>query len=112
MPGPWAPRRSAQAAYALKTLRPQAREDARAAALLAREAMAGRSISHPHLIPVLEAGIGQCAPYLVMPWLEGATLEAGLAAGDRLDLPAALWIVRQVAEALARWTPAAGCTAT
>ena len=89
-----------EAAYALKTLRPQAREDTRAAALLAREAMAGRSISHPHLIPVLEAGIGHAPPYLVMPWLEGATLEAGLGAGDPLDMPAALWIVRQVAEAL------------
>ena len=93
-----------QAAYALKTLRPQAQQDPRAAALLAREARAGRSISHPHLIPVLEAGLGHAPPYLVMPWLEGTTLETGLAAGAAIDLPAALWIVRQVAEALG-----AGC---
>ena len=36
-----------------------------------------------------------------MPWLEGTTLQARLAAGEPIDLPAALWIVRQVAEALA-----------
>jgi len=88
------------AAYALKTPRPECREDAQAAALLAREAVAGRSISHPHLIPVLEAGIGQTPRFLVMPWLDGTTLQASLAAGDLIDLPVALWIVRQVAEAL------------
>ncbi len=89
------------AAYALKTPRPERQQDARAAALLAREAAAGRSVSHPHLIPVLEAGIRHKPPFLVMPWLDGATLQASLEAGDLIDLPGALWIVRQVAEALA-----------
>ncbi len=88
------------AAYALKTPRPEFRDDAQAVALLAREAVVGRSVSHAHLIPVLEAGMGPRGPFLVMPWLEGTTLEACLAAGDRIDLPVALWIVRQVAEAL------------
>ena len=35
-----------------------------------------------------------------MPWLEGTTLRAKLLRGELLDVPAVLWIVRQVAEAL------------
>jgi len=35
-----------------------------------------------------------------MPWLEGQTLAARLAAGWRPEIPAALWIARQIAEAL------------
>jgi serine/threonine-protein kinase len=35
-----------------------------------------------------------------MPWLEGATLDERLAAGQRFDLPQVLWIARQAAEAL------------
>ncbi len=88
------------AAYALKTLRPERQDDAWAAALLAREAAAGRSVSHPHLVPLLESGVHRGVRFLVMPWLEGSTLQASLAAGEPIDLPAALWTVRQVAEAL------------
>lgn len=81
-------------------LRPDRQEDPRAIALLAREALAGRNVSHPHLIAVLEAHVTADPRYLVMPWLEGSTLEARLADGECFDLPAALWIVRQTAEAL------------
>jgi eukaryotic-like serine/threonine-protein kinase len=35
-----------------------------------------------------------------MPWLEGMTLGRWLAAGQRFDLPGALWIARQAAEGL------------
>ncbi|MGA2032547.1 MAG: serine/threonine-protein kinase [Thermoguttaceae bacterium] len=133
------------AAYAVKTLRPQYQDDPRAVALMAREAVAGRCVSHPHLIPVLEASISRPPRYLVMPWLEGTTLQtqlkgpplppiaydgigegwnegicdqrpgatAGLSSaasstigqanrGGRasLDVPRALWIARQTAQAL------------
>ena len=87
-------------AYAVKVLRPECEKDPRAIAIFAREAMVGSSISHPHVVPVLESGGNRGPRFLVMPWLEGATLEARLAAGELLDLPAALWIVRQAAEAL------------
>jgi serine/threonine-protein kinase len=97
------------AAYAVKTLRPDRQEDAAASGLLAREAWAGRSISHPHLISILEAQLRQVPPLVVMPWLEGTTLAARLAGGRWPDLPEALWIARQAAEALdaldsAGWT--------
>lgn len=88
------------AAYALKRLHPQYEQNAQALALLRREAAVGHQVTHPHLVPVLGASIAQAPYYLVMPWLEGASLGARLARGWRPDLPVALWLVRQVAEAL------------
>jgi eukaryotic-like serine/threonine-protein kinase len=113
--------------YAIKMLRPEWEDDPRAMGLLEREALVGRSVSHPHLIPILESHLGSPPRLLVMPWLEGATLEAQLgrvrwvdrvgwvdrsaphpdaaedcAAGlTALDLPEVLWFARQVAEGLA-----------
>jgi serine/threonine protein kinase len=90
----------AGAAYALKMLRPQWQDDPRSVRLLQREARVGRSISHPHLVSILQASLGRTPRFVVMPWLEGTTLRARLDAGWRADLPVALWITRQVAEAL------------
>lgn len=88
------------AAYAVKRLHPEWEQHPQALALFEREAAVGRQVTHPHLIPVLAASVVQPPYYLVMPWLEGATLAARLAGGWRPDLPEALWLVRQVAEAL------------
>jgi len=88
------------AAYALKMLRPQWQDDPRAIRVLAREALVGRSISHPHVIPILDAHLGKAPRLVVMPWLDGATLREHLAAGEQFDLPEALWLARQVAEGL------------
>lgn len=68
--------------------------------LMQREAEAGRTVSHPHLVPILGAGVDRPPYYVVMPWLEGATLAGHFAAGRTFSLPQALWIVRQTAEAL------------
>ena len=68
--------------------------------MLAREAQVGRQVSHPHLIAILESQIKRAPQFLVMPWLEGATLQAYTAARRLLDPPAVLWIARQTAEAL------------
>jgi len=88
-------------AYAVKVLRPQWQEDRLAVALFHREAVAGRTICHPHVVPILAAGLAHPPQYLVMPWLHGTTLDTHLATGRRWDLPVILWIARQVAEALA-----------
>ena len=76
------------ALYALKMLLPDWQNDAQAIRLLKREALVGQSVSHPHLIPILYASVQQSPRFVVMPWLEGATLEQRLAAGQRFDLPA------------------------
>ena len=80
---------------------PRARRRIGPRELLAREALVGGSVSNPHLVAVLESGVSRGRPFLVMPWLAGQTLEARLAAGEAIDLPESLGIIRQAAEALA-----------
>jgi len=68
--------------------------------MLRREAQVGRTVSHPHLLPVLRFHLARAPRYLVMPWLCGTTLSAAQAGGRRFGVPVALSIVRQAAEAL------------
>ena len=91
---------SQPASYAIKMLLPDWKDDPQAVRLLQREALVGQSVSHPHLIPILSASIQQAPRFVVMPWLDGATLQQRLDAGERFDLPRVLWIARQTAEAL------------
>ena len=88
------------AQYAVKLLKERWQGCSQAVGALRREAMLGRSIAHPHLISVLSAHVGGPPYYLVMPWLQGATLAARLAGGDRPGLAIALWLTRQVVQAL------------
>jgi serine/threonine protein kinase len=88
------------APYALKLLRQQWEEHPGAVELFRREAVVGQTVRHPHLISILAAGVKQPPYFVVAPWLSGCTLAGRTAAGSPLDLPVALWVVRQVAEAL------------
>jgi eukaryotic-like serine/threonine-protein kinase len=95
--------------YAVKMLRRCWQDDPAAVRLLQREALVGQGVSHPHLVPVLAASVLEPPRLLVMPWLEGASLQARLATGETFSIPKALWIARQTAEALdglhaAGWT--------
>ena len=56
---------------------------------------------HPHLVRLQEAHVTSPPYYLVMEMLPGESLRRRLRRDYRLEIPAALWIVRQVAEALA-----------
>jgi eukaryotic-like serine/threonine-protein kinase len=67
---------------------------------LQREAFVGRSVSHPHLVPALATCVTEPPRFMVMPWLDGQTLSELLATGPSIDVPAALWFVRQAAEGL------------
>ena len=86
--------------YAIKIVDDQVRHQLRAVQLLRREAAVARTVSHPHLIAMLAADIDNDPPYLVMPLLEGVTVAEALASTGPLAPPHALWITRQVAEAL------------
>jgi serine/threonine-protein kinase len=88
------------ASYALKILRPEFAKNPRAVELMAREAEVGTKVAHPHLIPIFSSTLNRPPYYVVMPWLEGATLERRLTGGKIFDVPTALWIIRQTAEAL------------
>jgi serine/threonine protein kinase len=109
--GPWSrvyrarPKAAGTAApcdYAIKVARaPEGGEAALARQLLAREASIGRAVTHPHLVSILAAQGEPTAAYVVMPYLEGATIEAAIQPSRRLSTATALWVARQVAEALA-----------
>lgn len=60
---------------------------------------ASTSVAHPNLVPVLDASSTGSFPYLVMPVLEGTTMQTHLQ-GDAKPLPVALWWVRQICQAL------------
>lgn len=92
--------RGCPAAHALKMLRADRTAESEALRMLAREAQVGRQVSHPHLIAILESQLKRAPQFLVMPWLEGDTLQAYTAAQRLLDPPTVLWIARQTAEAL------------
>lgn len=91
---------AAPASYAVKLLASGHQDDAAALDQLQREAWLGRKLPHPHLVSVLDSHVTEPPHFIVMPWLRGATLAQRLASGWRPELPVALWIVRQVAEAL------------
>ena len=90
----------APATYVLKVLRNPWWRDPQAIEMQRRAAWIGRTVSHPNLLPVLSAGIGQPPFYLVSPKLSGQPLSQLLQDEGPLPLPFTLWIVRQIAEGL------------
>jgi serine/threonine-protein kinase len=100
------------ACYALKLLRPEWENDPHAVDTVRREALVGRTVNHPHLVPILSTEVRRPPYFVVMPWLRGVSLEKVLAAtggrrgtgggcpGGGLSLGNVLWWVRQTAEAL------------
>ena len=88
------------ARYALKVLNEDWAKDDRAVTQMRREAQVGNTISHPHLVSVLDWGVQQSPFYVVMPYLRGTTLAELLATNELPSLPMALWMTRQVSEAM------------
>jgi serine/threonine protein kinase len=86
---------------AVKVLRREWADDPTAVQLLRREARVGATVRHPHLVRLLDARVAQPPYFLVMELLAGETLRERLRREYRLDRRAALWVVRQTAEALA-----------
>ena len=89
--------------YAVKVARPpDARGDQQgvAAALIRREAHVGRAVAHRHLTSILSSHVAEAPHYVVMPYLEGATLEEALEAVTAVPLAHGLWILRQTAQAV------------
>jgi serine/threonine protein kinase len=69
--------------------------------LLQREARAGLAVRHPHLVRVTDAHVTSPLYFLVMELLPGESLRRRLRRDFRLPVREAVWIARQVAEALA-----------
>jgi serine/threonine-protein kinase len=85
----------------VKLVLPDRQDDPLASLLLVREAVVGRRVSSPHVIPILEAQLERGPKFVVMPWLDGASVEDWLETGRHFDLPVVMWIARQTAEGLA-----------
>ena len=69
--------------------------------LLQREARACLAVRHRHLVGLLDAHVTRSPYFLVLELLTGEVLRRRLRRDYRLDVPTALWITRQIAEALA-----------
>jgi serine/threonine protein kinase len=86
---------------AVKLLREEWTDDSTEVKLLQREARAGLTVRHPHLVRFLDAHVTRPPYFLVMELLPGGSLRRRLRKDYRLDLRTALWVIRQAAEALA-----------
>jgi serine/threonine protein kinase len=90
----------AESDYAIKLLQTAYLNETLARQSLEIEAKVGSEVSHPNLLPVLANHTRRQVPALVMPRIHGATAHDALVACKRFSVPQALWVVRQVAEAL------------
>jgi serine/threonine protein kinase len=93
--------RAADTPCAVKLPRPTWDDQATAVKLLQREARAGLAVRHPHLVGMRFAHVTTPPYFLVMELLAGDSLRRRLRRDYRLDVPSAVWIARQTAEALA-----------
>ena len=65
-----------------------------------REIQLAARLQHPHVVPVLAAGISDGLPYYTMPFIEGESLRARLARSGELPVQEATRILRDVLTAL------------
>ena len=87
--------------YAIKELLPERADDPLARKILAREMTIGQQVSHPNLSPVLDAGMVEQRPYLVMPLLSGVSLQKLCRQQPLLSITQAAWFLRQVSQGIA-----------
>jgi len=65
-----------------------------------REVRVTAQLQHPHIVPVITAGITDALPYYVMPFVAGESLRARLAGGVPLGVQASVKVLADVAHAL------------
>lgn len=66
-----------------------------------RELEIGRTLQHPHIQRVLDAGEYEGQPYMVIEYVEGETLRAYLSVHGPLSPPEAIHVLDQLCEAIA-----------
>ena len=65
-----------------------------------REIRVAARLTHPNIVPLLDSGRADEAPYYVMPFIDGESLRARLDRGERVPLDEAITLVTEVADAL------------
>ncbi len=71
------------------------------AARFKRESEVTAHLQHPHILPIITAGVGDGLMYYVMPFISGESLRARLKRQGRIPVPLAISVTREVASALA-----------
>ena len=66
-----------------------------------REIMLAAKLQHPHIVPLLSAGVSDGLPYFTMPFVEGESLRVRLVRYGELPVNDAIRILREIASALA-----------
>ena len=72
------------------------------AARFQREITLAAHLQHPHILPVLTAGSRDGLLYYIMPYVDGESLRQRLEREGKLQVPVAVRLLREVADALAR----------
>ncbi|MBK8254068.1 MAG: serine/threonine protein kinase [Polyangiaceae bacterium] len=85
---------------AIKFLHPELTDNADLAHRFFQEAQAVNRIRHPNIVDVLDAGVGDLGPYIVMEYLEGESVGAALGRLGRFEIDAAIGTAVPVLEAL------------
>ncbi len=86
--------------FAVKFLLPSLARHPEALQRFVREAKATGQLSHPNLVPAIDAGMHEGRPYLVMELLKGESLESRLERQRSLSLVETCLMIGQVARAL------------
>ena len=66
-----------------------------------REITLAAQLQHPHIVPLLAAGVAQNHPYYTMPYVDGETLRTRIARDGELPLSDAVSILRDVVKGIA-----------
>ncbi len=88
-------------AVAVKVLAPQWAHSEIARRRFAREARAAAAVSHRNVITIFAVNATDAIPYLVMPFIDGRSLQDRIATEKKLQLKSVLRIGAQIAEGLA-----------
>lgn len=86
---------------AIKVLSPELAASAAARKRFSREAKSAAAVVHEHVVPIQTVDQEQGLPYLVMPVLEGRSLEDRIRESGPLEVKEVLRIGRQIAAGLA-----------
>jgi hypothetical protein len=86
---------------AIKVLAPELALSAAARKRFSREAKSAAAVVHPHVVPIQTVGQHEGIPYLVMPVVEGKSVDARVRDSGPLGVVETVRIAAQVAEGLA-----------
>jgi len=97
----WEARNDADAPVAVKVPRASALDRASTLVLLRREVRAGHLVRHPKLVRIIDSRLDDEPFFVVMEFVPGETVKERLHRFGRFSPRRAIWMARQVAEALA-----------